>query len=470
MSRAEPPIDLGERVALRGLDEIGTAQLRRCVRTLLRRPLLRADGPDGDVLATVRRHADRLQTLFQSYLGYRLVVEPTFARLYKTDPPTGGTRGAHKPNGTPFTPRGYAYLALVLAVLTGGGGQLLLSGLVADVRAAAAEAGLELGTGIVDRRALAAALRHLIDLGVLTETDGSVAPWAEDAGREALLTVDVELLRHLVAAPLSRVVAPGEPVAGNEAGMDSSPSGCGAGSAPSGCGAGSAPSGRGAGEVHRLRRRLVEDPVVHRSDLSPAQRAWLRQNLRREAELLEDVTGLRLEARAEGVLAVDPDGYLTDLAFPAAGSTARVALLALAELTVADAEDARDGDRHDGGRPSGGAPGDEDPAPGWRVVSAERFAAAVAGLVDRYPRAWSREAVRDADRLTQAVARTLIQAGLARALPGGAVALSPAAARYRPLPDGPEGEPEPSPAGQPAEPPEGQESLFAVDGPRSTGR
>ncbi|MFD0804313.1 DUF2398 family protein, partial [Streptomonospora algeriensis] len=177
---------------------------------LLRRPLLRAEGPDGEALSAVRRYTDRLQTLFAGYLGYRLVVEPGFARLYKTGRSPDGVRGAHKPNGAPFTPRTYAYLALVLAVLTGGQGQLLLSSLVAELRTLGAEAGLELGSGIVDRRALAAALRHLIDSGVLTETDGSVSPWAEDADREALLTVDAELLGHFVAAPLGRVQSPEE--------------------------------------------------------------------------------------------------------------------------------------------------------------------------------------------------------------------------------------------------------------------
>ncbi|WP_156185003.1 DUF2398 family protein, partial [Allosalinactinospora lopnorensis] len=197
----QTPLDRNDRAALEGLDAIEAAQVRRCARVLLRRPLLRAEGADGETLGAVRRYADRLQALFAGYLGYRLVVEPTFARLYKPPRASDGVRRAHKTNGAPFTPRGYAYLALVLAVLAGSSGQALLSGLVAEVRAAGAEAGLDLGTGIVDRRALVAALRHLIDLGVLTETDGAVAPWTDDADREALLTVDVELLGHAVAAP-----------------------------------------------------------------------------------------------------------------------------------------------------------------------------------------------------------------------------------------------------------------------------
>ncbi|WP_017627729.1 TIGR02678 family protein [Nocardiopsis chromatogenes] len=426
-----------ERSALEGLDAIEAAQVRRCARTLLRRPLLRADGTEGDALPAVRRYSDRLQALFAHYLGYRLAVEPTFARLYKTGRTPDGVRGAHKANGAAFTPRAYAYLCLVLAELTGTSGQVLLSGLVDQVRAAGAEAGLDLGGGIVDRRALVAALRHLIDLGVLSETDGSVGPWAEDAGREALLTVDVELLGHLVAAPLGRLEGPAQLAAGG---------------AP------------GAGEDVRyaVRRRLVEDPVVLNGDLTADQRDWLRTRLRQESELLEELLGLHLEVRAEGVLAVDPDGYLSDLLYPGHGTLSRIALL------TADAV-LRDGgpDGGDDGDGADGAPG------GGRVpVSYARLEEAAADIVARYPKAWSKEAVRDTARLARSVAQTLVQAGLARVgtAPDGSerVELSPAAARYRPRPDGPEGDGDedeaptegarPAPAG----PGEGQESLFAV--------
>ncbi|GAB3205406.1 hypothetical protein GCM10027294_03790 [Marinactinospora endophytica] len=418
-----------ETAALDGLDAIEAAQVRRCARVLLRRPLLRAEGPDGEALGTVRRYADRLQTLFTAYLGYRLVVEPSFARLYKTGRRPDGVRGARKPNGAPLTPRAYAYLALVLAVLTGGSGQLLLSGLVADVRAAGAEAGLDLGTGIVDRRALAAALRHLVDLGVLTETDGSVAPWADDAAREALLTVDVELLAHLVAVPLSRVASP-EALA--HAGAES------------------------ADVRHRVRRRLVEDPVVARSSLTPEERDWLRTHLRSEARLLEELTGMRLEARAEGVLAVDPDGYLTDRAFPGGGTFARIALLAAAELVE---EGSRPGIDHGEESPGRGGEVDRDGV----AVTRERFDAVVADLAARHPRAWSKDAVRDTDRLASSVLETLTEVGLAVSPPGGLVVVSAAAGRYLPMPDAEEAAPAPDAVALP-DPgaADGQEQLFAL--------
>src|SRR5690349_6171624 len=141
--------------------------------------MLRAGGPDGELLPLVYRHRAALGELFTALLGYRLVVERRFARLYKTGPGTDPTRG--EPT---LGPRGYAYLTLCLAVLTGAGRQTLLSRLVGDIRTAAAEAGIEVSEDLADLRALGAALRQLIALGVITETEGSVG----DIAVEALIT------------------------------------------------------------------------------------------------------------------------------------------------------------------------------------------------------------------------------------------------------------------------------------------
>lgn len=128
------------------LSEIDAANVVRCARTLLRRPLLRADGPDGELLTLVYRHRAALQDLFARTLGYRLVVERRFARLYKSGPGADDSRGV-----LGMSPRGYAYVALTMAVLTGIGRQTLLSRLVADIRAAAAEAGITVVDDVADR-------------------------------------------------------------------------------------------------------------------------------------------------------------------------------------------------------------------------------------------------------------------------------------------------------------------------------
>ena len=88
------------------------------------------DGPDGQLLPLMYRHRHVLQALFSSYLGYPLLVERRFARLYKRLDGQAG-RGI-----SGFTPRAYVYLALTLAALVEAGRQVLLSQLVADVRGA----------------------------------------------------------------------------------------------------------------------------------------------------------------------------------------------------------------------------------------------------------------------------------------------------------------------------------------------
>lgn len=408
--------------AFSGLDNIEAAQLRRCVRALLRRPLLVAGGHGEDLLPLTRRYRTRLQTFFSAYFGYRLVVDSRFARLYKTGPGDDATRGLTQPGGAPFTPRAYAYLALVLAVLTGAGPQVLLSGLVADVRAAATEAGVEAGDDLTERRALVAALRRLIALGVLTETDGSVAPWAEDTAAEALITVDVELLRHLVAGPLARAQSPDELV---ELAAEPGPGGA----------------------RHAVRRRIAEDPVVHHARLPGDQSGHLSTHLRREATLLEECTGLRLEARAEGVLALDDDDHLSDLVFPGPSTVGRIAVLALPEL-LADPDTRGSDGRH--------------------LITMTRLRRVCARLAERYPQAWSKDAVADDAALARQVARRLVVAGLGRMDAAGEggdlLVLSPAAHRYAPVPDARE----PGEAGEyddadgPGVSPD-QEMLFADD-------
>ncbi|MFB9909106.1 TIGR02678 family protein [Allokutzneria oryzae] len=381
---------------LDGMSDIDAANVVRCARTLLRRPLLRVDSHDGDLLPLVFRHRAALQELFSSLLGYRLVVQRKFARLYKSGPGPQVTRGEQS-----LTPRGYAYLALSMAALIGVGRQVLLSRLVAEVRAAAAEAGIEVSDGLPDRRALTAALRHLVALGVITETEGSVAPWTGEAPSEALITVDTDLLGHLLAGPIGEVETPEQLVTA------------------------SASTGTVGGEQaveHSVRRRLVEDPVVLHEDLPEAQATWLRRNHKRESLLLERCFGLVTEVRMEGVAVTDPEEYLTDLGFPGMGTVARVALLALPELLKQEYhEDPED-------EP-------EQRADGRTPVSRLKVREVCVNLVESYPSAWSKQATEDVDELVDGVLDLLAALSLAVQADEGTWLISPAAHRWLPDPD-----------------------------------
>ncbi|MEU3843771.1 DUF2398 family protein [Streptomyces sp. NPDC028635] len=106
--------------------------------------MVTSGGPHSDLFPLICRHADWLGKRFQQVLGYRLLVDSSYARLFKSGLGAGAGRRLERSTGTPFTPHTYACLALALSVLVTAPEQLLLSQLVADIRAAAADAEIEL--------------------------------------------------------------------------------------------------------------------------------------------------------------------------------------------------------------------------------------------------------------------------------------------------------------------------------------
>lgn len=371
------------------------AERRDAARLLLRQPLLRSHGPDADSYRLVRRHHQHLAEQFRQVLGYRLAIEPGFARLYKAGLGPNRSRALLRQSGSPFPPRAYAYLALVCSVLLTSRSQVLLSNLVVDVRQAATEAGIELGAdSVADRRALVAALRQLLTWGVLSEDDGSIAGYADEPGSEALLTVDRDLVRHLLAVPLREVDTAAELV---RLAADPGPG----------------------GPRHSVRRRLVEEPVVAVEELEEEERAWLRQYQRREERTLADLAGLELEIRAEGVAAIDPQDELTDLRFPREHTLGQAALLAVAELVrrLAPVQ----------------VPHPRDAVFTSVDVPAAMLDEVVSGLLAVHGRRWKKDYRDRPELLPRDVEDLLVAAGLLeRALDGSDLKLRAVAARYAP--------------------------------------
>lgn len=348
---------------------------RRAVRALLAEPLLLAGNDD---FALVRRHADWLRSWFGNFLGYRLVVEAGFARLFKAGLGPGAGRPLLRPTG-PFTPRMYTYLTLTVAVLLTCPEQLLLSQLIADVRTAAVEAGIELGDALRpgERRALGAALRQLVSWTALREEQGSVAGYADDDQAEVLLTVDRDIVAHLVAVSPARADSAAQFI---RYAADPGPGGA----------------------RHAVRRRLAETPVTYLDDLAVAERAWLRREQRRDERSFAEYTGLQAELRAEGAALLDPDDSLTDVRFPGTGTVAQAALLAVSAL-VAELR----------------------PGPGPLVIGVPVPEGALdrilAGLIERHRRRWAERYVADPPALREAVLESLTVMGLvARSAPTAA--------------------------------------------------
>lgn len=154
---------------------------------------------------------------------------------------------------------------------------------------------------------------------------------------------------------------------------------------------------------HSLIRRLLDDPVVYRDELTPAQSAYAasltgRQILRRAAE----EAGFVLEERAEGFLLIDGDAVATDTKFPDDGSHAKVAALLMLDLLVTSGP-----------------------------VTVARLDTEAAGLLRRFPQ-WAKAYQSDGGgpRLAADALEVLTLFGLARRS-GDRVAALPAAARYR---------------------------------------
>jgi uncharacterized protein (TIGR02678 family) len=365
------------------------AERRTAIRLLLREPLVTA-AAHPDEFPLIRRHADELARQFGQVLGYRLTVEPGFARLHKAGLGADSGRRLERGSGAPFTPRTYAYLALTLAALVTAPEQLLLSEVVARTRAAAAEAGMDLGepNRVTERRALVAALKQLMTWRVLAEDEGSVDSYAGDSEADALLTIDREIARRLVSGPVSQAETPQDLIERASAAGE-------------------------AGPRHRVRRLLVETPVVYLDDLTEEERDWLRHSQRREQRILEDFAGLRAEIRAEGVALIDPDQELTDAQFPGTGTVAWAALLLIGKLVA-------------GLTPSGAA--DSVAIPDGHIEEL------LGGLIAKHRKAWSREFTEAPAVATDAVLDLLRRMRLIRsaAAPQTGWLLTAAAARYAP--------------------------------------
>jgi len=350
---------------------------REAARALLQQPIV-TSATDPVTVAAARRHAPALTAMFAERLGYRLVVGPTFARLEKAPlDPASPPRGARHADGDHFGPTTYACLALACAALLvpGTGDEVSAARLREQVRVDAADLGIPLGGEASARRDLDAALQLLEEWGVLT---GSGSP---EGTSGPTFTVHRDLLPHLTTVHLPP--------------------------APH-----THPTPQPVPAAVRLYRRLVEDPFVSRSELDAETAEVLVRDRHELARRLEEDFGLVLEIRAEGALAYDPDGTLTDEQFPGPGPVQRAALLLVSELAA----------RHT----DAGAEPQVDDATADEIL---------AGLTPAPGRLRGTASVRDPASFRRDVTALLVRLNLARPHDGG-FTLTAAAARYRPVPPG----------------------------------
>jgi uncharacterized protein (TIGR02678 family) len=380
------------------LDAQRDDERRRCIRALLRHPLLTPAGPDPQAFALARRHAAWLGDWFASQAGWTVHSDHAVVRLRKVPGELSDTsRGAAAK--IPFGRRRYVLACLALAALERAEAQVTLGWLVDRIVAFAADPSLT-DAGITftldnqeERRDLVAVSRLLLGAGVLARVAGDEQAFIVSTG-DALYDVNRQVLASLLVTMrgastlaetgfeerLAALVAEPRPETGEA---------------------------RNREIRHRLVRRLLDDPVLYYADLSGEEREYLSSQRGPLLRRLTDATGFAAEVRAEGIALLDPTGEATDLGMPEEGTDGHATLL-LAEYLAGTLRE----------------------RPGTQVPLAELYRH-VAALAQQHKAHW-RKGTADpgAEReLADGALRRLTALGLVRHA-GDAVAPLPALARY----------------------------------------
>jgi uncharacterized protein (TIGR02678 family) len=272
------------------------------LRLLMLRPWLVA-GRDDEAIAKVRRNVTEIRAAL-ARLGWALVVERDLVRLRKSAPVRLTAWAASAPTRAACT-----WFFLLVAAAEAMPPAVALGKVVTAAKSVAAEANVEVTGDITERRAIVQALKLLDERGVIEHIDGDLGDFITDDEPPVLLALHHTRLLHVIAnfGAADPVSDPRGWLRQVEAEPD---------------------AGR------RMRRRLIDDTVVHTADLDEAETDWLRRRVRGDdGEQLAKAFGLHLERRAEGAAFVVPDDafrYDRELGpapFPSSGTVPHAALL-----------------------------------------------------------------------------------------------------------------------------------------------
>lgn len=361
MNDGDPQADIERRIA---------------ARHLLMRPLT-CDEHDPSAFRLIRRHEAELSRWFTQRLGYRLHLDADTARLFKSGAVIE-RRPLRTATGRPLTQLEYTLLALALAANAAGPSVISLRDLVDEIRSAAAEADVALPGDATERRALVTALRWMIDHGLAGEMHEHVDAYATDDEADAILRVRPDRIALMLVPATAGSETADELLQRAE---------------------------RRSATRQWMRVRLVEDPVLYRDDLTDDEWAELRRRLGEEERQLQEMFGIVLEARAEGVAMIDPAGVLADRRFPSTGTLGHAALLVIERLM------------------------DESPTGN---VPHETVTSLLSELAEQNSKRWSQDYVDRPERLSRDVTTLLCDMHLAETDDNSFRLLS-AAARFKPV-------------------------------------
>ncbi|HYR62317.1 MAG TPA: TIGR02678 family protein [Actinomycetota bacterium] len=321
------------------LDEELAAERALGVRVLLASPILDATRCPAEFKVVARNRA-WLAEWFETACGWQLTVDVMggFARLAKRSATPDPTRPAHRSRGgeLPFDRRRYELLCLLCAELAKH--SVTTIGILADSVESATRAGPHERFDVSkrgERAAFVDAFKLLESWGVVSFSAGDVDAYVTDEEANAFVRVDSARLHRLLVSAATPSSVPANDAGEATAALAAEPR---YGEAPAGMES-VAPDVRTRWLRHSLARRLLDDPVVYLEDLTDAQRTYLGHPSGRgwlRARAAE--AGLPLEERAEGLMALDPEGRFDDVAFPVAGggTVAAVALMLTARFVASD--------------------------------------------------------------------------------------------------------------------------------------
>ena len=378
-------------------------EMQHAARVLLAHPIVTEHWPKPGSLVSVRRWETVLRNEFDRVLGYRLDVGRTCARLYRRPAALATNRGATTRTGRTLGRLGCSSLCLVLAAVEGLGEQTTASQIAEEVqRLRAGDDALPVDLTRYDqRRSFVDALKWLEERGVLALRDGEVDRWLSgDEGGDALYDLDTDIVsRLLVASPsVLRDVETIEDFLQEPSALSEDL--------------------RTRVLRHRVGRRIVTQPLVSFEDLDPLELAHFRHRRARVVRDMEQLTGLTLEIRAEGIVLVD-SGEFSRERFPGAGTETQAALLWSAGLVDSARREATEIDATQSA-----------PSPWWRVDS-QAAETAWQAVVDGYRLTFRAEYRDEPDRLRSVVEAMLVRFGLMR-FSGEQLWCHAALARYRP--------------------------------------
>lgn len=373
-------------------DEHSAAEFARCVRALLRNPML--DRSAGEVFGHVVKRQRSLQTWFAANCEWDLKVESEkgYARLRKLPadvllPRPMMTTGRRQP--VAFDRARYVLFCVVAATLREfPRGQVTLQELVKRVadRTAADDVFDDYTATGNERAAMVDVLTEMDRLGVIRLVDHR-GDYELQTDANALYDIDehrlVDLFVVIKAAKPSAVADRAGTIANDKL---------------------SPTQQRFARKT--MMRRLLDDPVVYTDDLSEIERRWVATGTKQLRGLLSNV-GLELEVRKDGWCAIDPTSESTDVEFPRLNAIVDQATLMVCVRLTAD----------------------EDQLPYW--IPSSRLTTEISRLLLEQP-SWAKTYRKPGggEQLASQVGERLCAFALARSDSGG-MALLPALGRFR---------------------------------------